>query len=285
VTVERAARAPVTVGVDVAKEDADTALCVIRWEPGHAIVEHVAVGADDAAIVDRARDADVVALDAPFGWPRGMVEAVSAWRPGGPWTGPTDEEFRLRATDLHARAHTRVALDERRGRKEDVTGLKATTPLSVSADKIAMAAWRCCGLLTRLADERADVVTDALGVPFAIDGRRRVVEAYPAAALSLWAVPRDDYKKPARNDRREAMLSALEHAGTSGWLVWGSGTRERCVGVDHALDAFVCALVARAAALGLVEPVPERDRGAARQEGWIALPHANSLRKGAAIDK
>jgi hypothetical protein len=57
----------VTVGVDVAKASADTALCVVAWHSGRAVVEHVAVGVDDAAIVVSARDADVVALDAPFG--------------------------------------------------------------------------------------------------------------------------------------------------------------------------------------------------------------------------
>ncbi len=282
-TVAQVARTAVTVGVDIATGETNTALCVVRWEPGRALVEHVTVGVNDATIADHARDADVVALDAPFGWPGRMVEAVSAWRPGGSWAGPSGEEFRLRATDLYVRARTRAALEERRGRTEDVTGLKATTPLSVSADKIAMAAWRCCGLLTRLADSRTEVVTDALGLPFANDGRRRVVEAYPAAALSMWGIPRDDYKKPARRDRRDAMLAALARAGLQDWLVWSGDSRETCVGTDHALDALVCALVARAAALGVVESVPERDRSAARQEGWITLPRPESLHRGALI--
>ena len=53
---------------------------------------------------------------------------------------------------------------------------------------------------------------------------------------------------------------------------------------DHALDALVCALVARAAALGLVESVPERDREAARLEGWMALPMPDALRRVAAAE-
>ncbi|MFO0606901.1 MAG: DUF429 domain-containing protein [Polyangiales bacterium] len=55
--------------------------------------------------------------------------------------------------------------------------------------------------------------------------RRRIVEAYPAAALSLWGIPRDDYKKPARSDRREAMLAVLERTGPPGWLSRPSGAR------------------------------------------------------------
>jgi hypothetical protein len=209
------ARAPMTVGVDVAKENAGTALCAVRWEPDRAVVVHLVVGIADATIEDHAQDADVVALDAPFGWPRRMVEAVAAWRPGGPWTGPTDEEFRLRTTDLHTKIRTRAALDERQDRKEDMTGITAATLLSVSADKIAMAAWRCCRLLVRLADVRTEVVTDTLGCPFANDGRRRIVEAYPAAALSLWGIPRDEYKKPPRSDRREAMLGNRPEVGVT----------------------------------------------------------------------
>ncbi len=134
---------------------------------------------------------------------------------------------------------------------------------------------------TSLLDQSTTVfvpdTTDALGLAFANDGRRRIVEAYPAAALSMWGIPRGDYKMPASHDRREAMLAVLERAGPSGWLAWESGMKERCVGIDHALDAVVCALVARAAALGTVEPVHERDRGAACQEGWIALPRPDAL--------
>ncbi|MFO0606902.1 MAG: hypothetical protein U0324_27265 [Polyangiales bacterium] len=51
------------------------------------------------------------------------------------------------------------------------------------------------------------------------------------------------------------------------------------MGTDYALDAPVCALVARVATLGVVEQVPRRYREAARQEGWIALPRADSLRR------
>lgn len=279
-------RAPVTVtvGVDLAKAPADTALCLIGWHAGSAVVEHVAVGVDDAAIVAHARDADVVALDAPFGWPRGMVEAIGAWTPGGRWSGLSDEAFRLRATDRYARACTQAMLEARRRRGEDVTGLRAVVPLSVSADKIAMAAWRCCGLLTGLADARSEVVTDALGVPFAHDGRRRIVEAYPAAALSLWGISREGYKQTARSDQREAMLAALEGAGPAGWLAWSGTTRARCIATDHALDALVCALVARVAASGQVEPTPPADCAAARREGWMALPQLDSLRRLAALN-
>ena len=48
-------------------------------------------------------------------------------------------------------------------------------------------------------------------------GGDRVLEAYPAAALLLWGLPREGYKTdPAA---REDLLDALESAAP--WLVWG----------------------------------------------------------------
>ncbi len=77
---------------------------------------------------------------------------------------------------------------------------------------------------------------------------------------------------------REAAVSFHARAGPVGWLSWSREMRTRCVASDQALDALVCARVARAAALGLVEPVPERDREAARREGWMALPQPDASR-------
>ena len=38
------------------------------------------------------------------------------------------------------------------------------------------------------------------------------------------------------------------------------------------VDAFVCALVARAARLGLTQAPPEEEMATARREGWIHVP-------------
>jgi hypothetical protein len=219
-----------------------------------------------------------VALDAPFGWPCAMVGAVSAWRPGRRWQAPTDTPFRQRRTDAATVARTKSAVNARRAAGE--VGLRPAVPLSVSADKIAMAAWRSCGILDALVQREAVVVTDVLGAPFPSDGQRRVVEAYPAAALALWGIPRQGYKSagPMAVGVREAMLGRIERASAKGWLRWAPGARARCAVTDHALDAFVCALVARAAYLGLVDPVPPEEGTFARAEGWIALPLPDALR-------
>jgi len=104
-------------------------------------------------------------------------------------------------------------------------------------------------------------------------GGDRVVEAYPAAALLLWELPREGYKSdPAA---RENLLAALEERAP--WLAWEPGARKACIESDDSLDAVLCALIARAAALGLTEPPPPEDRDLARAEGWIHLPREGSL--------
>lgn len=51
-----------------------------------------------------------------------------------------------------------------------------------------------------------------------------------------------------------------------------------CVENDHAFDALIAAIVARAAHLDLVQyPTQEEDVELARVEGWIALPVPDSL--------
>lgn len=269
-----------TVGVDLAKDRATTAVCTIRWDAGGATVDVPVVGADNEVVLAAAMTLDVaaIALDAPFGWPAAMVAAVSSWHPGGRWAAPTDAAFRLRRTDVATATRTKAVVNARRAAGEE--GLQFAMPLSVAADKIAMAAWRCCALLDALAQREAIIVTDMLGAAFPPDGRRRVVEAYPAAALAVWGIPREGYKAAdtAAVGVRGAILGKIERASAAGSLRWAPGARERCAATDHALDAFVCALVARAALLGFVDPVPPEEGISARAEGWIALPLPDTLR-------
>jgi Protein of unknown function (DUF429) len=269
-----------TVGVDIAKSHETTAVCTIRWTDDGADVDNPQIPASDRVVLEAARAPDVaaIAFDAPFGWPVAMVAAVSAWRPGGRWSNPEDTAFRLRRTDAVTARRSSEMVKERR--EANVAGQQPAVPLSVSADKIAMAAWRCCALLDALALGGVEVVTDAVGRPFPSDGVGRIVEAYPAAALSVWGIPREGYKSADSEGvtRRRALLDALAIAGGRAWLRMTDNVRERYVATDHALDALVCALVARAAMLGLVDAVPPDDIAAARAEGWIAVPHPDSLR-------
>lgn len=269
---ESIVRRVISVGVDIAKEPQKTALCEIRWSESEAIVERIELRVTDDRIIQCSNASFVTALDAPFGWPTAMVRAVSRWMPGGEWSRPSDTAFRLRATDEATR---RIVSDTLATRTAGSSAVTPVHPLSVSSDKIAMAAWRVCGILSA-SGSNGTVVTEALGQ--ALSGRGTIIEAYPAAALALWGIERAKYKSSdeAGAARRRAMLAAITRQLPRS-IVWKGAAEATCTATDHALDAFVCALVARAAALGHVHAVPDEQREAARNEGWIALPLPNSL--------
>jgi hypothetical protein len=179
--------------------------------------------------------------------------AVHAYATEGRWAAPDKRSFRLRRTDLHV--HDRVLAE---------TGEKLW-PLSPSTDRISLTAWRLAGL-REAAFARSRIRFDRTGDD-------QVVETYPAAALLLWGLPREGYKSDAK--ARERLLAALEAAAA--WLVWEIGAREACVENDDCLDAVLCALIARAAALGQTEPPPAEAFELARVEGWIHLPRRGCL--------
>lgn len=151
-----------TVGVDLAAEPANTAVVRMRWAVTGADVEALVVGADDMLLVQEIAAADKAGIDCPLGWPRRFVAFIGEHQAGA-FVAPVDvagKDWRrglaFRETDLVTRS---------------LTGL---VPLSVSADRIGLAAMRCAGLLGSLA---------AAGQPVDRAGAGVVVEVYPAAAL------------------------------------------------------------------------------------------------------
>jgi hypothetical protein len=107
-------------------------------------------------------------------------------------------------------------------------------------------------------------------------GAGRLVEAYPGAALEVWGLPSRGYKGTKGAAIRAGILAELERR-TGAWLRLDAITRQSCCGSDHALDALVCALIARAAKLGLCQRPPEIQAERASREGWIALPGVDAL--------
>ena len=146
--------------------------------------------------------------------------------------------------------------------------------MSVSTDRIGSTAMRCASLLTKVAEQRER--------PLDLVGRDRVVEVYPAAALKRWATDASDsglvskgYKGNGGSVSRSRILSALARLVRP--LKIADGYADLCRRNDDALDALVCALIARAAALGLTwEPIEQQLR-TARDEGWIHVPKPHSL--------
>ncbi len=237
-----------TAGVDLASQAAGTALCVIRWDGGGRL-EALELGLDDARLEQATKACDKVGLDVPLGWPARFAEQLAAYHAGGPWTIPhTDPGLRLRETDRF------------------VWRQVGRPPLSVSSDRIAIPAMRAAHLLSRL-----EPGLDRTGAG-------RLLEVYPAAALLRWGFTARGYKRAAGLAVREALLEAFV-ARTRGWIELSQGALRACRDSDDMFDALVAALVARASACGLCEPVPDELRAVASREGWIGLPLAGSLER------
>jgi hypothetical protein len=245
-----------TVGIDLAAQPEDTAACTIDWTGQHGVIVAHPQRLDDDALVALVRMPGVtkVAIDAPFGWPAAFVHAIASHTSEEAWPQDwrKDDCCVFRATDLRVRKET--------GRR----------PLSVSSSLLAIPAMRCAALLARL----------QTGAPVDRSGVGLTVEAYPAAALrrwklspASWVTDPGSYKgnKPGRRDRRRRLVQDLVEALEEVVVVEAADV-ERMVDSDDHLDAFVCALVARAAALNYTAaPAPDEET-LARVEGWIALP-------------
>lgn len=235
----------ITVGVDLAAEAKKTAVARIAWLSGRALVESVQVGQRDGDILTAVDGAEKVGVDCPFGWPEPFIDFVTAHRDRAP----------LRPADLAGRRQLAYRLTD-----QFVIDQGWGRPLSVSADLIGHAAMRAAGLLAAI--EAAGYDADRAG-----DGL--VVESYPAAALRQWGMPATQYKGLTGSVRRAEIVDRLRTDFDG--LELGD-QEELCRRSDDALDAVVCALIARAACIGAVTwPTPEQ-RVRAQSEGWIVVP-------------
>jgi hypothetical protein len=249
--------AMVTVGVDLAGRTGITGVCRVTWGR-RAVVELLPARHDDD-LLGAMRSADRTGLDSPLGWPAAFVALLTAHGTG---------------VELPALAHYAACADGRPGLgnafthrlTDDVawklTGAGRQRPLSVSADKLGVVAIRAAGLLARLAEG---------GPPVPRDGSGPVAEVYPAFALIQWGLaPEGTYKGKGADAARSRILAGLE-VGLD--LDLPDRVRDRCVASDHALDALISAVVARAVACGMTHaPTTEDERAMATVEGWMHLP-------------
>ena len=233
-----------TVGVDLASQPKNTAVCVLGWEPTRARVRTILCPANDEQILAACRDADAIGIDAPFGWPDAFVRMLAhGEREAEPWSDKLRDELRLRVTDRVAHERTR------------------RQPLSVAADRIALAALRARTLLARLG------VTDRSGA----DGK--VFEVWPAGFRLALGWPAN--KSEARADAA-AELRRLQAALP--WLSLDAAAEAAACNStagDNAVDAIVAALAARAAKVGLSPGPSAAQAEVAAREGWIYLPREN----------
>jgi hypothetical protein len=260
--------ATLTMGVDLAAQPANTAVCLLRWDDRTPRVVMLARGRDsestpldDKWISTRAAglrkdlgEITKVGIDDPFGWPVPFLDAMAAYRTGPNWPWPIDHptgEIRLRETDR--------AVRKRSGR----------WPLSVTSDRIAIPAMRCAGLLIAIAGHvGAEQVRR--------DGSGLCCEVYPDPALRGWvagtssALGRASYKGKENSEKRMRLLDALLELLP---LDDPDGRLDQIAGEDDYLDALICALVARAAERGRTyRPEGPLEAERAEVEGWIHLP-------------
>jgi len=134
-------------------------------------------------------------------------------------------------------------------RRTDLAVWKATgvRPLSVSTDRIGITAFRAASLLNLEAVDRL--------------GAGRFVEVYPRVARLRFGI--------------EASSAAL--LASAPWLRIPADAALAIDSSRHCLDAVIASLAARAAAVGLCEPVPAEERVLAAREGWIAVPTIDAL--------
>ena len=234
-----------TLGVDLSAQSKETAYCLIEWAKPKARIIKLCCGADDTTLLEMFGRSNKIGIDAPFGWPTAFSEAVYEHQRRNVWPAVPTASLRYRTTDH--------IVQERIKR----------WPLSVSSDRIGVTAMRAARLLSE--NGRIDR-----------SGRGRFVEVYPAAALHIWGFPSTGYKKKTDAEKRREITRQLMSA-TKAWLDWPGDVQQACEKSDDTLDAVVAALVTRAAAIGQIEPIPQKHRADAKREGWIALPRAGSL--------
>ena len=210
------------------------------WSDAIASVRELLVWVDDETAVTLARDADVVAIDAPLGWPVAFGAAIAAHQRREAWPVSSVRELSYRRTDLFVR---------------DAAGL---WPLSVSTDRIGIVAFRAARLLALLRP----------GAAATRDGSSGIIEVYPAAALRRWGLPFRQYKGADGMPVRRSIVDGLLAIAPIAF----AGFHEALLASDDALDALVAALVGIAKHEELVEPLPEDAVEAAGIEGWIWLP-------------
>ena len=206
------------------------------------------------------------AVDVPFGWPRELGKWLvqhggpcAAPLPahvitsGSPWAG-----LASRVTDLLAR------------KRADLPG-----GISVSFDKLGATA--ACWSMVELQLDRAATFDRSGLTPR--PGGGRVVETWPAAAWRCW-FPDDRLNHESwsqLDDRLGPVLATplnrrlLRDDALGEWV---SKDDKVSTAAGHYRDALVCALVARAASLGLTSGPAHDDGAVARSEGWIHLPAA-----------
>jgi hypothetical protein len=85
-------------------------------------------------------------------------------------------------------------------------------------------------------------------------------------------------KRETEVEARKTLVETLSRE-CSGWLDLDHETLPTLYASDDALDAVVCAVIARVVGADIAPPIPAEHLEVARLEGWIHLPPRQPLRE------
>ena len=218
----------------------------VEWTAAGARIAAVTNPVSDVEFLGAVETADHIGVDVPFGWPAAFVGFVTAQH--------GDEQPAV----LQDAAEWRRSLAYRTTDRWVATEF-GKWPLSVSTDRIALPAMRAAALLAALRER---------GTPVDRAGGGRIAEVYPGVALRVWGLAAGRYKG-ASSSGSPALLHRLQAAAP--WLDL-AGHAPALSQNDDVFDALVCALIARAHALGRWHRPPATQLEQISREGWIVVP-------------
>lgn len=237
----------IVIGVDCATQPRNIGLAVGEFSastPGR-LLDADRLGSHSSILEKVAswmpmREACLLALDAPLGWPAPIGTALRSHGAGQAISVSADQMFR-RETDR--------AIKQKLGKQ----------PLDVGADRIARTAHAAVWFLGEL--------RNATGYPIPLAWSAEVaapsaIEVYPAATLRAHGLRSGQYKKAEQEPRRKEITKGL-----AARMTLDADLRSKLVSSDHVLDAAICVL----AGFDFLDGsclAPE-DHDLAIKEGWI----------------
>ena len=93
------------MGIDLAAQPENTAVCRIVWAERIGVVDRLACGADDDQLLALMADADKVGIEFAFGWPDAFVWVIAGYHTTGKWPAGAPlphtgaKQLQYRATD------------------------------------------------------------------------------------------------------------------------------------------------------------------------------------------
>lgn len=233
-------------GLDLSAEPKGTALSVLEVSSTRVKLQSLEIGLRDAQIVAASTGFEKLGIDCALGWPIEFIDFLQQQANPNTEAKKFEGSIELRRTLAYRETDRMV---------REVT---KRWPLSVSTDRLGMAAIRCAGLLSAIAATGANVSRAGEGL---------VVEVYPAASMRIWQLDSAGYRNDA--DVRARLLREL--CAAAPWLEV-SGHETLLTESHDAFDSLVAALATLAVVVGHASvPMPAQFERA-RVEGWVHLP-------------